>query len=302
MSVFPLIPVLLAGVLLFQEVQPAPQQPPTTAAEPVTEAPIEWVCPMDRDIRMKGPGKCPRCGMTLVPGIPDFVEYIVKVRTNPRAIRPGRETELSFEMLDPKTRKRVTEFQIVHEKLCHLFLVSRDLKSFNHIHPVLGKDGIFRLPWTFTEPGMYRVLNDYYPKGGTPQLTTNTIFVQGTPPVGEGPPKLAVDMSEQKSANTSAKLTLDPPQPIAGFKTLMFFDLTPGDGLEKYIGAWGHMLAASEDLVDMIHNHPFLANGGPHVQFNMIFPRPGIYRVWVQFQRKGVVNTFAFNVPVVELK
>jgi hypothetical protein len=38
------------------------------------------------------------------------------------------------------------------------------------------------------------------------------------------------------------------------------------------------------------------------LQFNLIFPRAGVYRVWVQMQRQGVVNTFAFNVPVSELK
>jgi hypothetical protein len=34
----------------------------------------------------------------------------------------------------------------------------------------------------------------------------------------------------------------------------------------------------------------------------VIFPRAEAHRVWVQFQRKGVVNTVAFNVPVVQLK
>ena len=63
------------------------------------------------------------------------------------------------------------------------------------------------------------------------------------------------------------------------------------------------MLAVSEDMVDLIHNHPFLAyQQDGRVQFNMIFPRPGTYRVWVQFQRKGVVNTAVFDVPVVELR
>ena len=48
--------------------------------------------------------------------------------------------------------------------------------------------------------------------------------------------------------------------------------------------------------------NPFLADGGPQIQFNMIFPRARTYRVWVQFQRKGVVNTAVFTVPVSELK
>jgi hypothetical protein len=51
-----------------------------------------------------------------------------------------------------------------------------------------------------------------------------------------------------------------------------------------------------------MHSHPFLAEGGPQIQFNMIFPRARTYRVWVQFQRQGVVNTVAFNVPVAALK
>ena len=29
-----------------------------------------------------------------------------------------------------------------------------------------------------------------------------------------------------------------------------------------------------------------------------ILPRPGVYRVWLQFQRKGVVDTVYFDVPV----
>jgi hypothetical protein len=62
------------------------------------------------------------------------------------------------------------------------------------------------------------------------------------------------------------------------------------------------MLVASDDLIDMIHTHPFIADGGPQVQFNVTFPRARMYRLWVQFQRNGVVNTAHFDVPVNELK
>lgn len=287
-----LLPALLAGLLAFQEVPIAPKPD-------ADDKPVEWVCPMDRDVRTKAPGKCPRCGMALVAGIPDFLEYKTVMRTTPKKIVPGAKTAMTFEVVNPVSRKRVTEFDIVHEKLFHLFLVSRDLRFFAHEHPVLDQAGAFHFDWNFPQTGMYRVLTDYYPHGGTPQLNTSTLFVAGQ---ASEPVKLAADLAPQKSENVSAALTMDPPEPIAGFKTLLFFDLTPGDGLEPYLGAWGHMLAASEDLVDMIHNHPFLADGGSRVQFNLIFPRAGMYRVWVQFQRKGVVNTVAFNVPVVELK
>jgi len=62
------------------------------------------------------------------------------------------------------------------------------------------------------------------------------------------------------------------------------------------------MLAASDDLIDLIHTHPFIADGGPQIQFNMVFPRPKTYRVWVQFQRNGTINTAHFDVPAQVLK
>ena len=99
----------------------------------------------------------------------------------------------------------------------------------------------------------------------------------------------------------AASLRLDPEQPLAGFETKLFFTLDPAAGLEPYLGAWGHMLAVSEDLIDLLHLHPFLADGGPSVQFNVLFPRPGLYRIWTQFQRRGVVNTVSFTVPVTSL-
>ncbi len=41
-------------------------------------------------------------------------------------------------------------------------------------------------------------------------------------------------------------------------------------GLERYLGAWGHMLLASSDLIDMMHEHPFLAEGGSRLEFEVV--------------------------------
>ena len=271
-----------------------------------TEDAIEYICPMDKDVRSKTPGKCPRCGMTLVVGLPDPQEFPVKVTSTPKVIKAGADTRLDFLVQDPKTFKPVQDFELVHERLYHLFVVSQDLKTFVHTHPQKQPDASFRLDFKFPKPGLYRVLSDFYPKGATPQLIPSSVMVPG-PGFKLAVPTLDPDVAPQHAENLDVDLQLEPPQPIVGEKTLMFFHLRPNDGIEPYIGAMGHMLAASADLIDMIHTHPFLVtdpNNADYkqIQFNMIFPRAGVYRVWIQFQRKGVVNTVAFNVPVSELK
>jgi len=287
------------------------QQPPTTPAAP-DDPEVEFVCPIDKDVRSKLPGKCPLCGMTLIAGIPDAHEFPVHITTAPKILKAGEETLLTFHVEDPSTGKTVRDFEIMHEKLFHQFLISQDMQFFEHVHPIMQTDGSFDLDVKFPHPGLYRVLSDFYPKGATPQLIANTLFVSGTG-MKMTPAKLTPDLAPNKTANLEVSLTTEPPQPIAGMKTLLFFRLTPNDGIEPYIGAMGHMLAASSDLIDLMHTHPFLVTdpapeGDPNgravkqIQFNLIFPREGIYRVWVQFQRKGVVNTAVFNIPVTVLK
>ncbi|HEV8144773.1 MAG TPA: heavy metal-binding domain-containing protein [Bryobacteraceae bacterium] len=292
---------LIATVLIAQQPPPSDPTPPVQAA---AEGPdVEFVCPMDPDVRSKEPGKCPRCGMKLVAGIPDPHEYPVRISTKPRPPKAGAPVDLTFRIDDPKG-KPVRDFEIVHEKLFHLFIISQDLTTFAHEHPVRQPDSTFQYRFTFPKPGLYRVLSDFYPKDGTPQLMANSLLIPGAGFKVETA-KPAADLSPKHAENIDVDLVMEPEQPISGQKTLMFFRIKPNDGIEQYLGAWGHMMAASWDLIDMIHQHPFLVTdpeGYKQIQFNMIFPREGVYRVWVQFQRKGVVNTVAFNVPVAVLK
>ena len=218
---------------------------------------------------------------------------------NPRPPKPGEPVELSFHIHDPWKDNPVKNFQVVHEKLFHMFAISEDMEFFVHDHPVLGDDGVFRYRMSFPHGGMFRILGDFYPDGATPQLIAKTVLVPGTPPA---PINLGRDYTPKKDANLEVELVTDPAVPIAHSKTMLFFTVKPAEGLEKLLGAWGHMLVASEDLVDMIHSHPYLADGGPQIQFNIIFPRAAKYRIWVQFQRLGVVNTVHFDVPVEDLR
>jgi len=259
-----------------------------------TAAP-DFVCPMDPEIHRNTPGRCPRCGMALVAKLPAFEEYPVVVTTQPHAPRPGQPITLRMQVLEPHTKRAFSDLTEVHEKLMHLFLVSEDLNYFAHEHPLRRPDGSFGLQTTLPKAGMYRLLCDFYPAGGRPQIVARSLILPGA--VQSSAP-LTINTRPQSAVNVSVTLRTEPEQPLAGKETLLFFHLDPGSQIEPYLGAWGHLLAASADLIDMIHTHPTIGDRGPDGQFNLIFPRPGLYRLWLQTQRAGIVNTVSFTIPV----
>ncbi len=237
--------------------------------------------------------------MTLVAGIPQPVEFPMDLEVTPKPVKVGQKQTLTFTVHDPENDKQVEHYQIVHEKLFHMFAVSADLDFFLHVHPQYGDDHKFRYETVFPRPGLYRILGDFYPEGATPQLNAKSVIVPGTP---MSVPKLKKDYSPKQMTNMKVNITTYPTEPIAGIETRIFLHLEESEGMELYLGAWAHMLAASDDLIDLIHSHPFVADGGPELQFNVFFAREHVYRVWFQFQKKGVVNTAYFDIPVIELK
>jgi len=240
--------------------------------------------------------------MKLVANLPDPVEYRLEIRTSPRVVEAGKPVEFTFEVRPPDTGELVKDFEIVHEKIYHLFLVSQDLSYFAHEHPVAGADRIYRFRTTLPKTGAYRIVSDFYPKGGTPQFIVKTLLTKGTTAAQLAElPILAASRKRQTGENLTVELVTEPAEPLAGKETLLFFRLSTAEGIQQYLGAWGHLLAASDDLIDLIHDHP-LYTTLPQVQFNVLFPREAVYRVWVQFQKDGVVNTVAFNVPVRALR
>ena len=62
-------------------------------------------------------------------------EYGLELTSVPAAIKSGVPMTLTFTIRHPGTGDLVTRFETVHEKRYHLFVVSRDMEVFEHIHP-----------------------------------------------------------------------------------------------------------------------------------------------------------------------
>jgi predicted membrane channel-forming protein YqfA (hemolysin III family) len=101
-----------------------------------------FYCPMHPEVTATAAGTCIRCAMALVPGDPyDMREYRLEVDTTPRAPKPGEPVRLRMTVKHPSTRGIVHDFATVHEKPYHLFVISHDLESYDHVHPEAQPDG-----------------------------------------------------------------------------------------------------------------------------------------------------------------
>jgi hypothetical protein len=276
-----------------------------TRIPPAVEAQPFW-CPMHADVRGVPGEKCPRCGMALVLApATDYKPYVVDVSLLPATLRAGQQGHVRFSVREPHSGAPVDRFELVHDRLFHLFIISQDLAYFTHTHPALQEDGSLIAPVALPRAGVYQMVADFVPAGGPPQLIQHRVVTAGYTGAVMSVPPLAPDVTDKVAANTRIKLTM--PDAIAGREQLITFELfdaasgAPAENLEPYLGAAGHLLLASADLTIATHSHPVAgisAAHGPTVVFQVLFPTAGTYRLWAQFQRGGEVLTSSFTVLV----
>jgi hypothetical protein len=281
--------------------------------QPAPTAPAAFMCPMHPDVVTTEPGKCPRCSMDLVPGTPlALPDFTLKVATTPRVIKAKQPITFRFSVHHPITGEQARDFAVMHEKLFHLFVISRDLEEFAHIHPTRHDDGSFTIEHTLPKPGHYKLFADFLPLGGGAQITGFPIATTGVETdLVAARAKLTPDAVLAKSADgVRVEIVNERATILGGEEVDLIFKFTdantdaPINDLDKYLGAFGHLVILSEDMTEYVHAHPreetqpdpsAPVTGGPEVLFDALLPKPGRYRAWLQFQRKGVLSTVSFT-------
>ena len=196
----------------------------------------------------------------------------------------------------------LTKYASRHDKLMHMIVARRDLTGFQHVHPNLGPDGVWRVPLTLPEAGEYKVFADYFPLWGVHGETlASDVSVAG-------------DYQPRPLPEYSDTATVD------GYTVTLKGRLTPGrseklvvsvskDGapvtdLEPYLAAYGHLVVLRDGDLAYLHVHPDGAPGdgrtrpGPDVTFFATAPSYGDYRLFLDFQHHGKVRTAEFTVRV----
>ncbi|MEU8299501.1 hypothetical protein AB0C04_19740 [Micromonospora sp. NPDC048909] len=210
---------------------------------------------------------------------------------------PGRAAPLRFQIRDAQ-RRPVTRFAIVHDKPMHLIVVRRDLAGYQHLHPTMAPDGTWSVPLSLPQPGAWRAYADFTALAADGTQTALTLGVDLAAP-GRYDPR---PLPPATTATTVDGFTVDyQGTPQAGANVALTFRIT-ADGaapaLERYLGAYGHLVALREGDLGYLHVHPEPALVDGAVRFWLTTPGPGRYRLYLDFQVAGVVRTAEFTVTV----
>ena len=291
-----------------------------------------YMCPIHSDYTAIRAGTCPRDGMRLVLSNPfDVRDYKVAFTTTPAVPVAGEALTLTFQVSHPDSDKVIKEFIKVHDEFFHLFVISQDMDYFQHIHPVVDDTGKWSIDVVLPKSGYYKVLSDFVPIGGTSQFIAHSLVTSGYEgDLVSSSAKLIPDGVLSKTVDgLTATLTYDPAPFIAGLYGHLNFIFTdaengaPVTDLQTYLGAFGHTLILSDDLVDYVHSHPLdlsvgfdeengpmmfmipmgvdfeTLRGGPRITFDGLMPHAGLYRAFTQVRWHDDLHTFAFTFNVV---
>jgi hypothetical protein len=215
----------------------------------------------------------------------------------------GPSVPLSF-VIERADGGPLASYVETHTKELHLVVVRRDLTTFQHLHPTRAADGTWSVPVDLAEPGSYRVLADFRPRGLDRSLTLGAdLAVDGDVVTRPLPaPATTADAGDGYAVALSGT-------PRAGHETELRMTVTR-DGrevtdLQPYLGASGHLVALRTGDLAYLHVHPAgdhdVSEGstaGPDVSFLTTFPTAGTYRLFLDFKVGGTVRTAAFTVGV----
>jgi Cu+-exporting ATPase len=200
-----------------------------------------------------------------------------------------------------KNGKPIEQFDVSHEKLMHLIVVSKDLSFFNHIHPEYKGNGVFEVTTRFPAGGDYKLIADIVPTGGSAMSIMDWTRIEGEAAV----PKPIQPETNFTKLVDGKEITLSFDQLSANKELNLNFNIkdektkTPITNLQPYLGAVGHVVILSEDTEQYLHVHPIdETSSGPIAQFMTTFPKSGVYKIWGQFRHNDQVFTVPFVVKV----
>ncbi|MEU7848970.1 copper resistance protein CopC [Micromonospora parva] len=216
-------------------------------------------------------------------------------RTQPAGVR----ADYRFRIVGTD-RQPATRFAVVHDKPLHLIVVGRDLSGYQHLHPTMAPDGTWSVPLTLARPGGYRVYADFSVTTANGSQQPLVLGVDHTVPGAHTPAVLPPAQAQAAAGPYAVSMT---GTPTVGVTAPIHFQINRADTaapaqLERYLGAYGHLVVVREGDLGYVHVHPEQELVDGTVKFWLTTPSSGRYRAFFDFQVDGKVHTAEYTIDV----
>ena len=237
--------------------------------------------------------RAPAAATALPPGLALAANglRLAPVRTT---VPAGRPVPYAFRVMRTDGRP-LGAYDVEHERRMHLIVVRRDLTQFQHVHPVLQRNGTWFVTLAPLVPGPYRVFADFSSGGRKTTLGTD-LFVPGE----WEPLRLPAASVSSGFVRGGYRVSLEAGERRPGAPSVLRFDVRDPHGrrarVGRYLGARGHLVILRAGDLAYLHTHA----DADELRFETTFPSAGVYRGFLQFTLGGRVQTAPFTLEAAQ--
>lgn len=265
--------------------------------------------------------------------------YSARISTMPATIVAGSPASVGVQIFRSTTA--VTAFDDLHTQKLHFIAISSDLEDIVHVHPVLGASGHFTTSTTFAKQQPYSVFLEYDPAGRMAAQTTRSSLTPASanavapslvnPYDGSGARTSTIGTTRVRLAKDPSGMVMPKMAAHLSFHITTATG-TPATDLVPWLGMPAHGIIVSEDVATFLHVHGMADTGGGgmhmdhgtgamtagttgmdmdqgampmptdgRIGVDVTFPRAGLYKMFLQFQRGAAVVTAPFVIRVMAM-
>jgi hypothetical protein len=226
--------------------------------------------------------------------------YTLAGVTGPTAVRsPGR---LRFTITGPDGGP-VRRFAPVLTKPMQVYVVRADLAEFHHLRPVQAADGTWSAPLTWARPGPYRVVAEFSAVDAREGIHHLVLGVTAVVPGRYRPVPLPGPASSSTVDGYRVALTGRAPDSYSSGSLRLHITREDEDvaSIQPYLGSYVVVTCFHAGDNAVMRTMPVEAPegpralGGPKFTLLPVFPRPGDYRMFLEFRTSDQIRTAALT-------
>lgn len=247
----------------------------------------------------------PMPGMPGMTGMPDgdgLADSAGGYRMVPRTDRLAAGTPAAYRFtISGPGGTPVTAFGVEQTERLHFYAIRSDLTGFRHLHPTMAADGTWTADLAALDPGGWRFFASFTPDAGPGRgkdfVLSRTVTVPGNATIVPLPKAASTTTVDGYTVTLKGELMAGMAHEVT---VHIAKDGRPVTDLEPYLDAYAHLTAFRAGDQAFAHLHPTAAAAGPHggpdLTFHAELPKPGAWRLFLQFRAAGTLHTAALTV------